>query len=431
MIRERIKKFTKTDLFKTSIWNGIATVLKLMISIVTNKIVAIFLGPGGIALLGQFGNFVSMVTSFSSLGVNTGVTKYISEFKDDYEQRNKFLSTSFYITVIGTLIASLVVYFGRNYFSDFVFHTHKYVSIIVVLAITLILFTLNAFFIAVFNGFKQFKIIIARNILGSLISLAMAVLLVIRYGLYGALLGVIFSQTLVFFVLLGAILKAKWFSREELFLRYFDLKTILKLSNFTLMTLVSTFFSNYIQLRIRNYVIVNVSVTDAGYWEALTRISGIYLMVITSTMSLYYLPRLSEIKENIELRAEIIKGYKFLLPLTIFACLGIFIFKRLIVNILFTSAFLPMLPLFRFQLIGDILRISSWLLAYNFLAKAMTKIYIISEIVFGISLYFSTIFCVHRFGIIGVTYAYAFVYFCYMISMYFIFRRTIFKKQLI
>ncbi len=47
--------------------------------------------------------------------------------------------------------------------------------------------------------------------------------------------------------------------------------------------------------------------------------------------------------------------------------------KKEIINILFSPQFLPMLYLFKYQLIGDVLKIGSWLLAYLMLAKAMTK----------------------------------------------------------
>ena len=427
MIKLKIKKFFKTDLFKTTFWNGIATVIKLFTGLVTNKIVAIYLGPGGIALLGQFNNFTSMVMSFATFGVNTGVTKYIAEYKDDINKRNEMISTGFYLILVGTLIASLVIFFGRYYFSDSILHTRQYIFVFIIFSVTLMLFTFNALFIAIFNGFKEFKIIIVRNILGSVISLFVAFLLVIRWGLKGALVGIILSQTLVFFLIIGAALKSKWF-HFKILLKNFDKGSILRLMNFTLMTFVMAIFETYVQILVRNNIIKSLSVTEAGYWEGITRISNIYLMVITTTLSLYYLPRLSEIKHNKELKAEIFKGYKFILPLTVFTCFIIFILKSYIIRILYTEAFMPMLPLFKFQLSGDILKISSWLISYNLLARAMTKTIIITEIVFGLLYYFLNLFLVKNFGIIGTTYAYALNYSVYFLTMLILFFKF-FKEE--
>ena len=64
------------------------------------------------------------------------------------------------------------------------------------------------------------------------------------------------------------------------------------------------------QMLLRGYVITEISATEAGWWEAMNRISNMYLMVITTSFSVYYLPRLSELTNNDELRHEIFKSYK-------------------------------------------------------------------------------------------------------------------------
>lgn len=418
----KLKRFLKTDLFKTSFWNGVATVFKMGAGLITNKIIAVYLGPGGIAIMGQFRNFTEMVMSFSLLGVNTGVTKYIAESRDDIDTRNKYLSTGFYITLVGTIIAGLVVFFGRGYFGRNILHTEEYSSIFIVFSLTLILFSLNSFFIGVFNGFKQFKIIIARNILGSLLSLIMALVLVIEFGLYGALLGVILSQSLIFFVLTGVLLRSDWFSFKTFF-KNFNFKKIIKFSNFTIMALVTSIFVTYIQLLIRNYIINNLSANEAGFWEGMIRISNIFAMVFTTTLSLYYLPRFSEIKSYGELKVEIFKGYKFIIPLLLISGATMFFLRKFVVELLYSKEFYPMIPLFLFQIIGDILKISSWLLSYNLLAKAKTLFFVLTEITFGISLYGFTLFFVNTFGVIGTTYAYALNYFIYLIIMVLMFRK--------
>ena len=81
------------------------------------------------------------------------------------------------------------------------------------------------------------------------------------------------------------------------------------------MTLVSLSVVPVIQMLLRGYVISEISMTEAGWWEAMNRISNVYLMVITTSFSIYYLPRLSEIKEISELRYEIFKCYKVIIPI--------------------------------------------------------------------------------------------------------------------
>ena len=72
---------------------------------------------------------------------------------------------------------------------------------------------------------------------------------------------------------------------------------------------------------------------------------------------------------------------------------------------------MPMMELFTWQLVGDIIKISSWLLAYLMLAKAMTKIYIVTEVLFSLSFIILSILFINSFGLVGVTYAFTANYF--------------------
>ncbi|MDP1293922.1 O-antigen flippase, partial [Klebsiella variicola] len=69
-----------------------------------------------------------------------------------------------------------------------------------------------------------------------------------------------------------------------------------------------------------------------------------------------------------------------------------------------------------------------WVLSYLMLAKAMIKVFIITEIVFT-SLYVILGFIfVHYFKLWGITFAFALNYILYFLTMLFIFRKLMFNK---
>ncbi|WPN48574.1 hypothetical protein [Pseudomonas sp. P8_241] len=175
---------------------------------------------------------------------------------------------------------------------------------------------------------------------------------------------------------------------------------------------------------IRNYLSVQFGLEAAGYWEALWRLSSAYLMVVTTTLGVYYLPRLSELKTYHEIRQEILQGYKIILPVAALCGLLIYMLRDLIIILLFTRDFAPMRELFAWQMIGDTLKIGSWILAYMMLGKAMFKAFIASEIVFSLTFYLLTVYLTGWFGFVGVSWAHAINYGFYFIVMYFmVFRR--------
>jgi PST family polysaccharide transporter len=81
------------------------------------------------------------------------------------------------------------------------------------------------------------------------------------------------------------------------------------------------------------------------------------------------------------------------------------------------------------QLLGDLLKMSTWVLGYLLVAKAMTKTYIFVEIIscalfVGLSMLF-----VKMFGTIGATIGYATAFLCQLLVMIFIFRKLLFNKH--
>jgi PST family polysaccharide transporter len=64
------------------------------------------------------------------------------------------------------------------------------------------------------------------------------------------------------------------------------------------MAFVSSVIGPIVFLAIRNYVIQTIGLQEAGYWEAISRISSYYLLFATTILSIYFLPKLSLAKND-------------------------------------------------------------------------------------------------------------------------------------
>jgi PST family polysaccharide transporter len=411
-------------LIKTSLLSFIATVIKLLSGLVINKAVAIYIGPSGLALIGQLQNFMQLSMTAGQGAINTGVTKYTAEYAKDTDKLTSLFSTAAKISatcsiVVGSLIAVL-----SNLISDTLFKTQEYQYVFVIFGFTIILFVFNSLLLSILNGLKEIKTFIAINITQSIYSLIFTTGLIYFFALDGVLIALVTNQSFIFIFLL-------WYLKDHniIILRNFkqkiDFDISKKLSKYALMAIISGISVPMSHITIRNYLGDNLGLEQAGYWQAIWYISSMYLMVVTTALSTYYLPRLSEIDDKIELRNELINGYKVIIPIVCIASIGVFLCKDLIISLLFTSEFQPMLELFLWQLVGDVLKIAAWLLAYVMLAKTMTKTFVITEIIFAVSFVVLSIICVESYGLIGMTYAFAMNYFLYFLIMFFIVKREV------
>ncbi|HFF4987466.1 TPA: O-antigen translocase, partial [Acinetobacter baumannii] len=303
-----------------------------------------------------------------------------------------------------SLIFSLIILIFQKQLSLYIFHTDLYQTVFVWFAVFLTFFTFNALFLAILNGKKEVLRLVIANIVGSIFSLAITSLLAIKYSLYGALVALSIYQSLAFLATLLLCYKANWFRLSYLFGKI-DKSIAKKFAAFALMALVSAICVPLSQMAIRSYLTHEFGVTYAGYWEAMIRLSAAYLMLVTTTLGIYYLPRLSELSKLEEIKSEVYLGYKFIFPLAIAGGLIIYGLRDWIITLLFTKSFLPMRDLFLWQMTGDSLKIGSWILAYLMLSKAMTKLFIITEIVFAFTSILFTIFFTKVMGFNGVSVA--------------------------
>ncbi len=395
-----------------------------------SKIIAIYLGPEGLGLIGQLNNFILIATMVAGGCISTGVTKYIAEFrKNEPDSVAPFISTAFRIILFTGCLTALVLILFSEYIARLTLLNVNYQYIFLIFGSTILLYSGNNFLISILNGYKEFKKFNVVNSVTSLIGLLISLTLIYIYNIKGALISLVVNQSLVFAFTIIFVRKEPWF-KKEFFFNNFNYLHFKKLFSFILMTLVSTVCVPLVQLILRRYVIENFSLTRAGWWEAINRISNVYLMFIVTTLTTYYLPRLSEINQEGELRKEILKVYKVVIPFILILSTIIYLFRHVIIAILFTQDFQQTEQLFLFQLIGDIFKIASWLLAFLMIAKAMTTRYLITEVLFSATFLLLSIFLLNKFDIIGLTYAYAINYLLYFISMCMIFRKILFKKRI-
>lgn len=420
-----ILKLRRAEIVKVFSLNALSTLVRMLTGMISVKIVAAIIGPSGIALLGQLNNMVSILLGMANGGIQSGVTKYVSEYKEEKDTIRRLLSNALRITLFFTLLVALGLILLHDWLSERILLSHEYGYVFLIFGFTIVLYTLNMLFISILNGYKQFRKYVVVNISGTVIGLLFSVVLVLSLGLSGALINAVTFQSVVFLVTLWQCRKCEWFLWEN-FNGKTDRTTIRKYLKYSLMTITSLAVVPVSQMVLRGYVISEVSMTEAGWWEAMNRISSMYLSVITTSFSIYYLPRLSEIKDNGELRREIFRCYKFIIPLLLGATMMIFLLRRVVIWLLFSPDFYPMENLFIWQLLGDLFKISSWLLAYLMVAKALTKKYIFTEILFSASFVGLGFLFMKMNGTVGLTQAYMVNYILYLLCMVILFRKILF-----
>lgn len=424
-MKRLINYINNNVLIKVASLNSAYVLIRIISGFLTSKAIAIFIGPEGMALIGNLRNFLTSVQSFATLGLYNGVVKYVSEFKNDVKELSKTISTVYYVGFIATMVVSLFCYYNANYINDLIFEAYDYAYVIKILALALPFYSLNMFSFSIINGFSKYKILLVINITGQILGLFITLILIWQNNIDGALISVVITPSVIFLITLVAIINRKNFA-TLVKINEVNYKTLKNLSAYSLMALVSAIALPLVMIGIRNYIIDNLSMKEAGYWEGMNRISSYYLMFVNSLLALYILPRFSEIDSVKEFRKEVFDFYKTIMPVFGLGLLTIFLLKPFIVTIVFSNEFKPMEELFGWYLLGDFVKVLSVVIAYQFLAKRMFWHYIITEVFSVLIIYFTSIYFIDIYGVKGATIAHFVSYLMYFIVILLIFGTSLF-----
>ena len=403
----------------------------MLVGFITSKVLAYYVGPTGMAMVGNLRDFFNGLRSFSTLGFYNGIVKYLSEKPSDYSSSKRVISTSFLSVLIISFLSGICIYLFSNELSEYLFSNDARFSLVLkLLGAALPILSINTLVIASLNGFSEFKKLLKIQIIGHFAAGTITVFLIVYYSTFGALLAVVLSELVLLLVLFFYLPTLKPIL-SQIRGRFFDRSILMKLGGFSIMALISAFLLPWVYILIRNYIITNLGIEEAGYWEGMNRLSRYYLMFVGSLLTLYILPKFSATDNPAAFRKEVMNFYKTVLPWFAVGLLLIYFFRRIIISLVFTTSFLPMSELFMFQLLGDFVKVMALVISYQFLAKKMIYYYVITEIISVGMFYLLSIWLIEIHDLQGVVMAHFINYVIYFILLVYIFRRPLIQNKLI
>jgi len=403
--------------------------IRIVTGLVSTSVVAKILGPGGVALLGNLRNFITSLETISVLGFNQGIVKYVAQHNKNEEKLKKIISTVFWTLLGVSFLVAVPLFVFANYWNALIFGSEFDFSIVFrVTALTIPLFALNIFLIAIINGLSEFKKVIYINIVGNLLGFGFTIFMVLQYGINGALLAMAFVPAILF------VVSWFWISKSLDLKRYikkglYDFSVIRNLSEYSLMAFVSAFCLPIIYLKIRTNAIDVVGLENAGNWEAMNRLANFYLIFVSTLLSVYFFPKLAQSESDRQTQSVFFDYYKSIIPMFLVGGLILYFLRDIFITLIYSERFLVLSDLFLWQLVGDFFKVCSLILGYQFFAKKMTKAFLVTEIFSIAVLYFSSNYLMRTFGTEGLVIAHTVTYFIYFFVLLIMFRKVVFLSK--
>ncbi|EEH9529383.1 O-antigen translocase, partial [Salmonella enterica subsp. enterica serovar Cotham] len=384
-----------SSFLKVSFFSACLTLFKMLMGFVIAKVIAIYTGPSGMALLGQLQSFVTGVNGIVNAPVGNGIVKYTAEHCDKGSDIcSQWWKPAIAFSFSFSIILSIIAIPFSNEISYLLLNSTEYNYLIIITLINLPFTAFGTLIMSITNGQRNYKLYILYGFISTLIASAIMLVMLIRFGIIGALLSTSLQYGLIGIVLIGLSYRKKWFQRKYFFQRFHkaEVKDILAYVSMALTSALSLPFTLII---IRSILINYTDISVAGQWQAVWKISEAYIGVVTIALSTYFLPKLSSLNNVIDIKCEIRMVLKHILPFVIFFAVVIFFMRDFIIALLFTSEFSFARDLFLVQLLGDVIKIISWVYAFTMLSTKATLWYIGTEVFFCLSWIFASYIFIH------------------------------------
>jgi PST family polysaccharide transporter len=386
----------------TSLNAGVILV-RLFISAFVQRLLTEYVGPVGQYKIGQLRSLTTFLTSVASLGTFNGVVKYIAEYKHNGGQLQKLFSTVLVFVVCGSILASVLLFVFAHDLSMYLFSSADFSYLIKIMGVIVPFIAIQRVFNGVINGLSEYKKFAKIDLVSYLISIALTVVFLFQYNLDGALIAIALTPAIQVAVMLFFFFKVlgNYVPFKEIQFKTPMAKSLLA---FTLMSFVSSILLPIVEIDIRSMLDERLSGRDAGIWTNMTFISQNYMVFSSSLFTLYVIPKFAGIYNYGKFKAEVLAIYKTLLPLFAVGMLLIYFFRNVIIELIYPGQF-EMAALFKWQLMGDFVRLASLVLAHQFLAKKMVANFIFTEVLSLVVFYTLAYLLSNTYGVEGVVMA--------------------------
>jgi PST family polysaccharide transporter len=430
-MRILFQRLHKNVLLKVAGFNSIHVFIKIGTGAVMSWVLANYVGAAGMGILGNLRNFMQGLLTFSVLGLENGLVKNTAQFQGEPEQLKKVYATSWIMSLSASIIAAIVVFFAASWLDQTLIATAVDYSIVFKLvALSLPFYVVFVLLTSLLQGFEWYKKFIILNIIISTLVFGVSLALVFQYKFTGALYSLVLVPILQAVAALSYLFlqKEKPMPLTELFGFHFDKAVSRKLLKYSIMALVSALLIPLVNILVRDQVRIEVSDEAAGWWEAVVRISSYYMLFVTSLISIYVLPSLSKDASHKNYRSTIWNFYKTILPLVVVGLLVVYFSRNLIISILFTEEFEESSALFKWQILGDFMKIVTTVMAFRFIAMNDLRRYLIAEVLSILSFYLLSFYLIPIYQEEGVVMAYLGNYLFYLALLLVILRKELFGK---
>lgn len=408
-------------IFKATTLFGGVQAYQIIIQIIRSKFVAVLLGTTGMGIQGLYFSTLNLINSITSLGLSQSAVRDVSEANGsgDTEKIVKTASVLRRLVWITGLLGMITLILFSPLLSKTTFGNTSYTLPLILLSVTLLMDQLATGQRVLLQGMRRLKDLAKVSAIGTTIGLALSVPIYYAWGINGILPALILNS-------LSGLLIAWYFSKRiSLPQQTVSFRETIsggkRMVRMGILMSLSGTFSSGISYVIRSFIMNHGGVEEVGLFQAGFTIINTYVGMIFTAIGTDFYPRLAAVNSDNEKCRVVVSqqgeiATQILAPLL---CLCVLLMP-FILRILYSDQFADAVPFVLWCCPGMMFKLSSWIIAFQFVAKAESKVFLTTEILSNSTYLLFSLIGYKYGGLLGLGIAFSANYLVYMFIVYFI-----------
>lgn len=418
MSSEKARSYRNTALL------AISSVINVVLSIIRNKIFAIYLGPTGIGQFGILNDFTSSLYSVGTMGMNNSGVQAVSKASvQSTHEVNKVYNTLLRVFTCVSLVLVIFTLIFAEWISVKLIADNSLATFLRIASVAVLLRFRAAVQNILITGMGRVSLL-AKGVIwqGVLTTIIASVLVITLKG--NAVPFLIISLGLGSWII-------TFYQSRKVVAELPGTKARVPIKEFApviflgLGSLWASLMESTVNLFSKSWIAQFFGKDYLGYYQVAIGFTSIYISFITSSISYDYYPRLvKKVEAGTKEVAEAVNQQIGISMALIMPLLFIMLtFSKLFILVFFSEKFMAAAGLIGYNVAGTFIQVIAWPIAFVFLANRATKTYMFTETVGNMSMLVLCFFAVRsgNFAYIGV--AYVLHYVIYLITITIVFCR--------
>lgn len=409
------------SIFKaTSLFGGVQ-LYQIIISVIKSKIIAVLLGPYGVGIMGLLTSGLDLVKQITSLGLAQSAVRDVSEANatDNLDRITNTVSIVRKLVVLTGLLGLIGVLIFSPLLSYSAFGNLDYSLVFCILSITLLFDQLSVGQKVLLQGTRKLGYLAKSTAIGATLGLVICVPFYYFWGVNGIAPTIVLNSIVT-------LLLTWYYSRKlkinSIYVRIKDAvingTPMLKLGIAMSISSVLASGSSFV---LRSFIRSYGGEEMVGLYTAGFIIMTSYVGMVFTAMSTDYYPRLAAVSKDNKQSAIVINQQCEIGTLIIAPLLSLcVIFMPTIIELLYSQDFAGANNYILWSTIGIMLKMGGWCVAYQFVAKGESKLFMRIEIITNIYMLLLNMVGYYIAGLEGLGFSFSMGYLVYLLMVYII-----------